>query len=118
MPETESNMIQQFAQGRIIDALVSKRHANLAACSCGCDGLTPTQYLDTLEGEIGEVDDNGRHVAPAQHPAPLQAGFHFRTVCAWCQVVMEQGTPGAAISHGICAACDATLISTLERTRA
>lgn len=51
------------------------------------------------------VDESGRVVAPEQpqqdeHPARL------RRVCAWCQAVLDQGTPGAETTHGICADCE------------
>jgi len=56
-----------------------------------------------------EVDDSGRPVAPTQHDAPLQAGFHFRIECCapWHvgSRVMEVGSPGAPVSHGLCARC-------------
>lgn len=30
----------------------------------------------------------------------------FRVVCAWCEDVLEEGDPGADISHGICGPCE------------
>lgn len=29
----------------------------------------------------------------------------WTTVCAWCDVVIHEGTPGAPTSHGVCASC-------------
>ena len=76
-------------------------------CDCGCTHLTIDQFLDPLEAEIGEVDDDGRNVAPTQTTA--KASQHFRIeCCARGHVgdrVMEAGSPGAPTSHGYCARC-------------
>ena len=29
----------------------------------------------------------------------------LRVVCAWCQRVLSEGTPGAATTHGMCPVC-------------
>jgi hypothetical protein len=58
-------------------------------------------------------DDSGRVIAPPQtSPAP---SLHFRIECSWCKQVLEQGTPGAPVSHGICAACSAVATGELEQ---
>ena len=31
----------------------------------------------------------------------------LRKVCSWCGLILQEGTPGALISHGICTACAA-----------
>lgn len=79
------------------------------ACLCGipdCADLTVEQYLDRLEAQLGEHDESGRPVAPPQQK-PSVAVPHLRLVCSWCQKVLEQGTPGAEVSHGMCADCEA-----------
>lgn len=30
---------------------------------------------------------------------------NLRRVCAWCEAVLDEGTPGAEITHGICERC-------------
>lgn len=37
--------------------------------------------------------------------AVAQRSTLFRVVCAWCQVVIEEGPPGAKTSHGMCDDC-------------
>ena len=39
----------------------------------------------------------------------------FRRVCAWCQAVLAEGSPGAPTSHGICPACEAALMPPTDR---
>lgn len=38
----------------------------------------------------------------------------LHVVCAWCQTVLCEGTPGALTSHGMCDACSATLLADLD----
>ena len=40
----------------------------------------------------------------------MSAPETLRLVCAWCQLVLREGTPSARISHGICAACERRLL--------
>lgn len=35
----------------------------------------------------------------------------FRIVCAWCGLVLREGTPGARTSHGMCPACEKRMLS-------
>jgi len=34
----------------------------------------------------------------------------LRVVCAWCQDVLQEGTPGAATSHACCPRCQTQLL--------
>jgi len=58
-------------------------------------------------------DDAGRIVAPPQTVAA--PSLHFRIVCAWCKRVIEQGPPGAKVSHGICDLCSAIAMGELDQ---
>jgi hypothetical protein len=31
----------------------------------------------------------------------------LRLICAWCRLVLREGTAGAPTSHGMCASCQA-----------
>ena len=31
--------------------------------------------------------------------------MQLRRVCAWCQAVLNEGSPGAEVTHGICEPC-------------
>jgi hypothetical protein len=35
----------------------------------------------------------------------IRSGERARVLCAWCPAVLEEGTPGAPESHGICDDC-------------
>lgn len=37
-------------------------------------------------------------------------------ICAWCDLVMESGDPGADVTHGICPACRAAWREDARRT--
>jgi hypothetical protein len=39
------------------------------------------------------------------HPEPLQNPAEQRVICAWCKKVLEEGDPGAPVSHGMCQEC-------------
>ena len=43
------------------------------------------------------------------HRAEIWAQIHgerrLKKVCSWCQLVMDEGDPGADVSHGICERC-------------
>lgn len=77
------------------------------SCGGACDTLTADQILDQLEAELGERDDDGRIVAPAQHPA--SASLHVQLMCCGPDHkgdrILEVGSPGAGVSHGYCATC-------------
>jgi hypothetical protein len=77
-------------------------------CECGCSSLTVDQYMDALEQELGEFDEDGRQVAGPQPKAP-EPSAHYKIVCAWCRAVLEEGPVGAAVSHGICRTCEANI---------
>lgn len=57
---------------------------------------------------LGEYDDDGRLVAGPQ-PLPPAPSFHYQLECCapWHvgSRVMEAGSPGAPVSHGLCARC-------------
>lgn len=36
-----------------------------------------------------------------------------RVTCAWCNTILQEGSPGARVSHGICESCDRTLLRTV-----
>lgn len=59
------------------------------------------------------TDDSGRVIAPDQSD-PAHS-LHFKTVCGWCHIVLEEGSPGAEVSHGICALCAAVATGELEQ---
>jgi hypothetical protein len=40
-----------------------------------------------------------------QREAARWAEAAQRVVCAWCQVVLQEGEPGSTVSHGICPSC-------------
>ena len=35
----------------------------------------------------------------------------LRLVCAWCQAVLRDGSPGAQTSHGMCSGCQARFLA-------
>lgn len=38
----------------------------------------------------------------------------LHVVCAWCDRVLVAGTPGAAVSHGMCPACIVRMDAEIE----
>lgn len=58
-------------------------------------------------------DETGRVIAPPQVEA--LPSLHFRILCAWCRKVLEQGSAGAPVSHGICTLCSAVATGELEQ---
>lgn len=41
-----------------------------------------------------------------------------RVVCAWCDLVLREGSPDAKTSHGICSACASVLHAEMDATDA
>jgi len=52
-----------------------------------------------------EIRDEAGRVLGYEQPTPMPQVPYYRVVCAWCEKVMEEGAPGALISHGICQDC-------------
>jgi hypothetical protein len=38
----------------------------------------------------------------------------LKVICAWCGLLMKEGTAGAPTSHGLCPKCEAKLLAEME----
>ena len=52
------------------------------------------------------------------HRAEIWAQIHgerrLKKVCSWCQLVMDEGDPGADVSHGMCDGCKTANTAEIE----
>lgn len=48
-------------------------------------------------------DESGRDVAPNQEEP--KGSSHYKLICCKCLIVLEEGPPGAEVSHGYCETC-------------
>jgi hypothetical protein len=52
------------------------------------------------------------HTDALSVPKPLPTLYRIR--CSWCGEMWQEGDSGAAISHGICPSCCATVMAAMD----